>query len=388
MSRRLHVLVMPEQFPYQRGDVAGIFSLDYIAAVRPYCDVTVLLPGANECRGLARMRKDDIEYITWTPRFRNGSRLRQRLGRLESLYRLGRLEGFLPPVDLIHAHGALFHGLPALRLGAKLEVPVVLTVHTGPFSKLLQRTDVRWLTRRTLEGVDCVCPVSHDLAKQIEAAGIKAKRVEVTHNPVDTELFKPMGPPGRLHKRIVFAGRLEEYKGGLRVLTAFARIADRHPDWTLAVAGDGPERPAIAQFLREHPALAKQVQLIGPYTRPELAALFATSDCFVYPSRHETFGLVLAEAMSSGLPVIGPDQAAPPEFIDRRFGILVPPDDVVAIADKMEQLLTQLHTFRRDDIRESIVQRFGYAVFGRRLIALYQDLCEISRAPVCAVSPV
>jgi teichuronic acid biosynthesis glycosyltransferase TuaC len=389
VTRRLHVLVMPEQFPRHPGDIAGVFSLDYVAAIRPFCDVTLLMPGDNDRPGLARTRTDggDIERIIWTPRLRNGGPLRQRLGRLESLYGLGRLEGSLPRVDLIHAHGAVFHGLPALRLRRKLGVPVVLTIHTGPFSKLLRRATVRSLTRRTLEGVDCVCPVSHDLRQQIEAAGIRPKRVEVTHNPVDTDLFKPVGPPGKLHKRIVFAGRLEEYKGGLRVVRAFAKIADRWPDWTLAIAGDGPERPAIEQFVDQYPALGKRVELLGSCTRPELAGLFATSDCVVCPSRHETFGLILAEAMSSGLPVIGPDRTAPPEFIDSRSGILVPPDDLMAIADKMEQLLTQLHTFRRDDIRDVIVQRFGYAAFGRRLVDVYQDLCEPSGTRVCAVSP-
>src|SRR5206468_11539910 len=144
-----------------------------------------------------------------------------------------------------------------------------------------------------------------------------------------------------------FAGRLEEYKGGLRTVRAFGEIADRWPNWTLAIAGDGPERPAIEQFLRGRPALSAQVQLLGSYTRLQLADLFAASDCFVYPSRHETFGLVLAEAMSAGLPVIGPNCTAPPEFVDDGCGLLVPPDDVPAVAAAIEQLLTNLPSYRR-----------------------------------------
>jgi glycosyltransferase involved in cell wall biosynthesis len=388
-DRRLHVLVMPEDFPRRPDHIGGIFTLDYIASIKPYCDVTVLMPGHGDRRGMSRSADESeaVEYVTWTPWFRGGGSFWQRLGRLESLYQLGRLERFVPAVDLIHAHGPVFHGVAAHALGKKLGVPVAVTVHTH-LSKLLRRARLRWLTRRTLERVDCVCPVSHDLRRQIAEAGIKPKRVEVTYNPVDTDLFRPPASRDRLNRRMVFAGRLEEYKGGLRVVRAFAEIADRWPGWTLAIAGDGPERGDIELFLRGNLAVARQVELIGPYTKPQLAELFAASDCFVYPSRRETFGLVLAEAMSAGLPVIGPNCTAPPEFVEDGCGLLVPPDDVPAIADAMDQLLTKLPSYRHDAIREVVVQRFGFAAFGQRLLALYRDLCQRSGGPTCAASQV
>jgi glycosyltransferase involved in cell wall biosynthesis len=390
-DRLLRVLVMPEQFPHGAGDLAGNFSLDYIAAIKPHCQVTVLMPGHEERSGMTRVSRGDdgVEYLRVTPRLRGGGPRRQQLGRLETLYELGRVERYLPAVDLIHAHGPVFHGVPACTLATRLGVPAVLTVHTGPFSKLLRRPSLRWLTRRTLERADCVCPVSHDLRRQIEDAGIQPKRIEVTYNPVDTELFRPASRGNRLFRRIVFAGRLEEYKGALRALRAFAEIAERWPGWTLVIAGDGPELPAIERFLQGHPAVERQVQLLGPCTKRQLAEVFATSDFFVYPSRHETFGIVLAEAMSAGLPVIGPNCTAPPEFIDARHGLLVPPDDVRAIAAAMEDLLETLPDYRRDDIRETVVQRFGLAAFGRRLLALYSDHCrgaEDDGARPCAAS--
>jgi glycosyltransferase involved in cell wall biosynthesis len=263
----------------------------------------------------------------------------------------------------------------------------MVTVHTNPFSKLLRRRATRWLTRRTIEGVDCVCAVSRDLRRQIEDAEMRPQRIEVTYNPVDTDLFRPAALP-REHRRIVFAGRLEEYKGGLRAVQAFASIADRWPGWVLTVAGDGPERPAIDGFLRERPALAARVESIGRYTRPQLAELLACADCFVYPSRHETFGIVLAEAMSAGLPVIAPDRTAPPEFVDESCGILVPPDDVPAIAAALERLLTNLSSYRSDAVRRAVVERFGFDAFGRRLVALYEDLSHSSHPRSCVASPV
>jgi glycosyltransferase involved in cell wall biosynthesis len=203
------------------------------------------------------------------------------------------------------------------------------------------------------------------------------RRVEVTYNPVDTDLFKGAGQRPRI-KRIAFAGRLEEYKGGLRAVKAFARIAARWPEWSLAVAGDGPELPLIEQFVQSSPELARRVQVLGFQTKAQLADLFSDAGFLVYPSRHETFGLVLAEAMSAGLPVIGPDRTAPPEFIDDGSGILVPPDDVDAIATALERMLANLETFDRDEIRASVVRRFGLAAFGERMVGLYDDVLATS----------
>jgi glycosyltransferase involved in cell wall biosynthesis len=382
------VAVVPEQFPRAAGDIAGIFTRDYVEAIRRHCDVVVVLSGSEGRRGIARRASEDgVEYVTCTPAVRDGSTRMQRLGRLEVLYRISRAAPLLRDVDLIHAHGAIFHGAPAARLGEGLRVPVVLTIHTNPFEKLLRQRATRFLTRRTLERVDCVCPVSNDVRHRIERAGIRPTRVHVSYNPVDTDLFRPPTAPRPVYRRMTFAGRLEEYKGGLRAARAFASVAARLPDWTLTIAGDGPELQAIKSFVDATPALHQRVELSGPYTKPQFADLLASSDFFVYPSRHESFGLVIAEAMSAGLPVVAPDRTAPVEFVDAKSGVLVPPDDVTAIANAMEHIAHDLSRFDGDAIRRTVVERFGFDAFGNRLLALYRSLVPSAHGhgdPWCA----
>lgn len=375
-DRRLRVAVIPEQFPRDENDFAGSFTRDYIEAIRPHCEVTVLLSGAGrEPEPTRRVDTDGVEYVTIVPALRGRSAQGKRLERIEALYRIGRSASELTGVDLIHAHGAVFHGVPAVKLGRKLGVPIVLTIHTGPFSKLLRRPYSRFLTKRTLERAECVCVVSEDLKRQIEDSGIRPRRIEVTYNPVDTELFTPRQQDARRH-RIAFAGRLEEYKGGLRVAQAFAAIAPRLPGWTLTIAGEGPERRAIERLVANDPVLEGRVELIGPFTKAQLADLLASSDLFVHPSRHETFGLVLAEAMSAGLPVVAPDQTAPPEYVDDGCGVLVAPDDVDAIARAMEEVALDPGRYDGEAIRRRVVERFGFEAFGARLLAIYRRVLE------------
>ncbi len=75
----------------------------------------------------------------------------------------------------------------------------------------------------------------------------------------------------------------------------------------------------IERLVANDPVLEGRVELIGPFTKAQLADLLASSDLFVHPSRHETFGLVLAEAMSAGLPVVAPDQTGTPRVRGRRM---------------------------------------------------------------------
>ena len=373
--------MVPEQIPRTADDFAGIFTLDYIEAIRTRCDVVVVLPrNEGERRGTWREQTSDgTEYVVCTSAIRNGGHRRQRLGRVEGLYRVSQTAGLLQDVDLIHAHGAVFNGVPAATLGSRLGVPVVLTIHTGPFSKLLERRLTRFLTRRTLERVDCVCAVSGDLERQIEVSGIRPRRTEVTYNPVNTALFRLAQPRAQSKRSILFAGRLEEYKGGLRAVRAFASVADRLPGWRLTIAGTGPEFPLIRAFANDNPALRERIQLVGSFTRAQFAELLWESDLFVYPSRHETFGLVLAEAMSAGLPVVAPNRAAPPEFVDERSGVLVEPDDVGEIAAAIEHIATNLTSFDNEAIRARVVERFGPDTFGERLLEIYRSLVRPPR---------
>ena len=131
-------------------------------------------------------------------------------------------------------------------------------------------------------------------------------------------------PPLRIGPVIGMAVNIQPWKGQDVTLRAMVEVAAEFPGLVCLLAGGvvrgaEPYAAALDEFIRTA-GLAGRVQFLGTYTKPQLADLLAASDCFVYPSRHETFGIVPAEAMAAGLPVIGPDRTAPPEFIDSRCG--------------------------------------------------------------------
>jgi glycosyltransferase involved in cell wall biosynthesis len=131
---------------------------------------------------------------------------------------------------------------------------------------------------------------------------------------------------------IAALGRLHPNKAFDTLIRAFARL----DDGTLWLAGDGPDRQALAALAAEL-GVAERVRFLGWQEDPQ--AVIRGADLFVCPSRHEPFGNVIAEAMACGKPVISTSSHGGTELIeDGVNGVLVPVDDAGAMADAMRQI--------------------------------------------------
>jgi len=174
------------------------------------------------------------------------------------------------------------------------------------------------------------------------------------------------------NRAIVAMGRLDRQKGFDLLLDAFARIADRHPDWSLKIIGQGPLRKELEQQTADL-KLVGRVHFAGHVVDP--FAVLGSSDLFVFPSRSEGFGLALCEAMACGLPVVSFDCASGPGQIIRHGldGILVPPEDVAAMAGVLDRLMNDRQERDRLAARApEVLQRFS----AERILAIWQNLFD------------
>lgn len=130
----------------------------------------------------------------------------------------------------------------------------------------------------------------------------------VVPNPVAVDTFRdvvdtpPADPP-----EIVCVGRLMAEKDQATLVRAFASLIDRYPEWRLRLIGDGPDRPALEALVAEY-GLGHRVSLAGA-TR-DVAAAYAAASFVVVPSRYESFGMVAAESLAAGRPVVSFDDCA------------------------------------------------------------------------------
>lgn len=186
-----------------------------------------------------------------------------------------------------------------------------------------------------------------------------------------------LGEPERSDHRVVAAmGRLSVEKGFDLLIEAFAKIADKQPDWDLRIAGDGVERRRLEHTI-ESRGLTERVELCGWVDQPH--AFLRDASFFVLPSRYEGFPNVLLEAMACGLPVVSFDCDSGPREIVRHEtdGLLVPPEDVEALAQALDRLMSRsAECARLSQNATEVTTRFGCEVFFERWERICADITK------------
>ena len=172
-------------------------------------------------------------------------------------------------------------------------------------------------------------------------AWLPPSRRAVIPNPVCSEQVGSEGGEPlvlRWSHAVAAMGRLEFEKGLDLLIRAFARLAAGFPDWGLVILGQGTQRSELESLVAE---LGMQERIELPGAIPNPFPTLKRADLFVLPSRSEGFGNALAEAMACGLAVVAADcWRAPPGIVrNGTDGILVPPEDVEALAAAMAGLM-------------------------------------------------
>jgi glycosyltransferase involved in cell wall biosynthesis len=171
---------------------------------------------------------------------------------------------------------------------------------------------------------------------------------------------------------IIAMGRLVPQKGFDLLLEAFARIAGRHPEWSIKVLGKGPLKARL-EAQADLLGLKNRVSFVGSVADP--FPMLQAAGLFVFSSRFEGFGNALTEAMACGLPVISFDCPAGPSDIIRHGvdGLLVPPEDVSALANAMDHLMTDAAERERLARRApEVLERFSR----ERVLAMWEKLFD------------
>jgi glycosyltransferase involved in cell wall biosynthesis len=381
--KRFNVLFITKIYPLPAWPVRGIFVREHAKAVSLYHDVRVLhyVGRSGDVPGLWRIERElDPAYTANLPTYRAWER-RVPIPQVSYLFRLLSViaafrrfarEGFRP--DLIHAN--LYPvGLPAWLAGRLHRIPVVITVHSSEFRKKTLTRWQLWGARFAMERADVVMPVSEDLQRAMEAYGIRAP-YRIVPNALDIDLFTPKAAVERgAQRRILFIGALEStHKKGVGYLfQALRRVSDRRQDWHLDLIGDGPTRPYY-EHLAQELGIAEDVTFHGIQPKSEVVRYLHRCDFLVSSSLYETFGVVLIEAMAAGRPVIATQCGGPEEIVNDAVGVLVPPKDVAALAEAIDDMLDHAREYDPAQLSAYAHQRYSYQAVGAKLDAIYRSV--------------
>ncbi|HYX88425.1 MAG TPA: glycosyltransferase family 4 protein [Gaiellaceae bacterium] len=332
----MKVAVLTTSYPREAGDAAGRFVADAVERVRERgVEVEVVSPRSFRHFGIAygagvvgNLRRDPWRAALLPAMLASFARAARRAAR---------------DADLIHAHW-----LPAGAVALTCGKPFVVQLW-GTDVELARRA--RGLARAVLRRARLVVCASNALAEA--ARGLGAREVRVIPSGVDVPPFvrEEAEPP-----EVLFAGRLSPEKGIVELVEAANGM-------NLVVAGDGPLRdrvPGARGFVPHH--------ALGPLY--ERAAVVAC------PSHREGFGVVCAEAMAYGRPVVASAVGGLLDLVvDGETGMLVPPRDVPALRAALERLLGDRALRRRlgEAARERIRRHFSWRAVTDATLAAYEE---------------
>jgi glycosyltransferase involved in cell wall biosynthesis len=386
--RRLKILIIAAWYPSARNPINGIFVREAAKAVSLYNDVVVVC-GDELDRSIAGLceidddREDGVRVM----------RLRYRRflvpGISYFIFLLVVFKAFRRLVagrfrpDVIHAH-VYSAGFPAVLLGNLYRIPVIISEHYSGFPRgSLPRLDM-FIAKFSFEHATIVLPVSKALRRSIERYGIQA-RFSVVPNVVDMCTFHPKATgrtirPGNRTKHMLIVARLEAGKGLPCLLQSLAKLRERRADFLLDVVGDGAKaREYVTLARRLH--LEDFVRFHGLKTKGEVADWMRRSDFLVLPSEWENLGVVLIEAMASGLPIIATRVGGINEVFDEKVGLLVPPKDVQALVEAIDRMLDEYYIYSSAELSAYAQQRWSYHAVGERTTNSYRLLIrEMSEA--------
>ncbi len=287
-------------------------------------------------------------------------------------------------------------GLPCPTIASFRNPNVFTALEQGwPTSQRLRLNVLRRLAHRSARGCERILFMSEDAASWIgDTVELPPYRRTIVPHGIDTEIWTRAGtapvelPGGRPY--VLSVSTIYRYKNFVRLIEAWARVAERLPDTPDLVILGGNQDPAHHREMERaraaNPALAERIHLVGEVSYPEVRDWYAGARLFVFPSYLETFGHPLLEALAMEVPVIAANIA-----VFREIGgdatLYVDQFDVGALADAMETVLTspQLEADLAKRGRERALE-FSWDRSARGTLEMFDEVLAARRAPVIPVS--
>ncbi len=306
-----------------------------------------------------------------------------------SLYR--DIAAFQPQVAHL-LHPAML-GIPTLAMLKWLGVPTVASFHLdyarlarqfhiGGLHLGLTRPAINRLTQAVFSWADVPLAPSKLVQRQMTQLGISG--VRLWRRGVDAEAFHPRfrSPAMRAEMSggkpeatlLLYVGRLSQEKQ----IEQLQPVLQALPNTRLALVGDGPARPALQRRFAQLP-----VKFMGYLRGERLAQAYASADIFVFPSRLETFGLVLLEAMAAGLPVVAARVGGVSEIVRAgENGYSYDSGDGAALLECLRKTARDPEAMRQMGARaRAFAETQSWEAIMDELVALYASLIAASRLP-------
>jgi L-malate glycosyltransferase len=273
-------------------------------------------------------------------------------------------------IDIIHSHLSYPAGFLGAIIQKREKIPCVLTEHSW-IKKYFRSRIHKLCVLYTLKHCACVVAVSQALKDNIN---LYCKRqVQVIPNVIEMKKFSLSDALKKDNNlNIGILGGMGNFRKGLDILIKAVSLL-KDMELTVHIGGDG-------KYLNTFKEMAKELDIAGKCIfygeiKPEsIQDFYSKLDFYVLPSRDETFGVVVVEAMACGLPVIATKCGGPEEIITKETGVLIDKENPQELARAIRSVAGNLDSYNRKAIRDYVLEKYSPDLFVASISEVYQEL--------------
>lgn len=377
----MRILILSSWYPIDNNSFNGVFVKEQAHTLSKYHDVEVISFEINYSSKIRffKLQKKNLN---------NGMLFKETLYLVDkslpiynqlnfffTVFRQIKIDYKCKKYDIIHAHVSYPAGLIAYLTSRYFKIPYVITEHASPFEMLFRSWIQKKIALYSLRKASKIISVSkntHDIILKY----LSNVNIEVVPNVLIDSKFVEIYNKKNEKVRIGFLGGLNTNQKGLDILLYAISFIDNKYNFIVEIGGDGILKDEYENLANQLGIQEKCMFQGGIH--PDNVKLFMQGiDFFVLPSRHESFGIVLIEAMAAGKPIIASRCGGPEEIVNPEVGILFSNENVSELTKSIEYMLENYLTYNHTDIQENARSKYGEIVFESKLNIIYSDLIKI-----------
>lgn len=383
MEDKTKVLFLPRWYPNRYDPMPGLFIQRQAEALTPFCQVAVVYihPDAN-CPN-----KFEVDFAV-----ENEVRV------LRVYFNAGTKGGILAPVvnmvryyraamravksirqfepQIVHAHVLTRIGFVAWRVAKKMNVPFIISEHWSryyPENNTYHGPIRKFITRLIVGRAAAFIPVSEKLRNAMNEQGLNNKLTLVVPNVVETALFTPRKKTERKEIKTMihvscFDDKSKNISGLLRVLKS---LSLNRQDFKCCFVGEGPDYEAMQRYAGELGIIDTFAIFKGGQEPGMVAEMMSDADFSVLSSHYETFGTVLVESLSCGIPVVSSNTGIAGEIIHDGNGLLVKPGNEEELTQALNRMLDGCRSFSTEGICATLPDRYSENAVAMQMKSIY-----------------
>ncbi len=379
----INILILPTSYPNIYNKNASIFVEDQAVALSKHKNLHVSVVGAVPVSLKEIWKKRLFKFGVFQYQ---KNKVNIELFLFPSIPKLRRVNNFIRyllnkwllkknmqnKIDIVHVHNSAA-GEAAFWLKEKFNIPYCITEHSSAYARNLLTLHEIKIYKNIYKNSIYNVAVSKNFCTLLN---------EMFHtsfiyipNIVNTNFFTPSKNIHHEKFNFINIANLNRNKNQLLLLQAFSKTFSNNKNVHLFILGDGPEYKNLKVEI-EKLNMQNQITLYGFATRDEVLQKLRQSDAFVLSSKYETFGVVLIEAMSCGLPVISTKCGGPESIInDHKLGLLVEKNNIQNLSKAMSTMYTT--KYDKTYIRSYSIKEFSENTVISKLNTIYEDiLCK------------